>query len=275
MIRFLIYSNIYVSLAAALLTWGTFSMLGVFENHLAFVLLVFFATLFDYNLHRYLKMRLAIGNGEKNEWARTHHTLLQLLLVTGLASTVICFLFLPGKIYGYLAVAAFFTLLYSLPYQKLNISRLDIRKVPLAKPFMIALAWSIVTEMIPQVYAGGNWQSAFSIDFVERFIFILALAIPFDIKDMYEDKKENLRTLPVLIGPKASWFTSNLVIILFIVLSTIYFHPPLALLFVGIGVISLIILNSKKLRQSILYHQLWVDGLILVHGLLLMGTFWM
>ena len=38
----------------------------------------------------------------------------------------------------------------------------------------------------------------------ERFLFIGALTIPFDIRDLFEDRQSGLKTVPVVWGEKKS-----------------------------------------------------------------------
>jgi 4-hydroxybenzoate polyprenyltransferase len=37
-----------------------------------------------------------------------------------------------------------------------------------------------------------------------RFLFIVAITIPFDIRDLFQDKQNELKTIPVIIGEKKS-----------------------------------------------------------------------
>src|SRR5690606_42074943 len=52
----LIKSNIFISLAAAVLAFGTQVQLGFAPHFHPYILLIFFAALFEYNLHRFVSV---------------------------------------------------------------------------------------------------------------------------------------------------------------------------------------------------------------------------
>lgn len=270
MIQFFVYSNLFIALAASVLTLGSFVAVGWTENFWSYVLFVFFATLFDYNIHRVIKTKLNIGNAIKNQWAKRHIKSLSLLTMVAFAGTITTFAFIPVRVYPFLATAAVFTFLYSIPYDVLKIQKFDIRRFPLAKSILVALAWAMVTYTIPQNYIQMNGTVILGVGFWERFLFVLALTIPFDITDIDEDRLLNFRTLPLVIGKSRAWKLASTCIIVSIFLSLYDSNISTTIAILLAGTTTLFVLNSKKLRQKKLYNPFWVDGMILLHGFLLL-----
>ena len=50
---------------------------------------------------------------------------------------------------------------------------------------------------------------------LERFLFVFAITIPFDIRDMEIDIKEGLKTIPVIMGKKKAMMIANILLVLF------------------------------------------------------------
>ena len=272
MIQFLVYSNLFIALAAALLTLGTFQIFNVPANYTAIILLVFGATLFDYNLHRIIKLKFEIGVKVKNNRAKNNYSTLIILIIISFLGSVVSLFFIPIEILAYVFIVGFITILYSIPFEHLNLGKIDIRKLPFMKNIMIAVAWTIITLIIPYMYSCESFSTAFIIALIQRFIFILALTIPFDIIDIKEDKQQNLRTIPVILGQNYSWILANILICAFIILSFIHLPHMYSIVSVAVGAITIFIFNNRKLRSSIFYNSFWVDGTILLYGILLSIT---
>ena len=51
----------------------------------------------------------------------------------------------------------------------------------------------------------------------KRFLFIMAITLPFDIRDMYQDRKFHLKTIPVLMGEKRSLILCQMLLLVYII----------------------------------------------------------
>ncbi len=74
-------------------------------------------------------------------------------------------------------------------------------RVPMMKLLAVAGVWSAATVVLPavEVTGGGSWR-AWVWPAFERGVFIAALLIPFDIRDVAADRKARLPSLPVVWG---------------------------------------------------------------------------
>ncbi|SES78315.1 UbiA prenyltransferase family protein [Hymenobacter actinosclerus] len=203
-----LYSSVWLSLAALGLMWATFLFWGV---HISGRLgaLIFTATLFLYNLDSVLpyKHGQLPGATRRKQWIRAHRP--QLLGLTLVAGAVAAGLYLtdaqlrPLTLFGgHLAVIS---VLYSMPLWRRQGRWWALRDLPLLKVFLIAYVWSAVTVWIPALYLGRYWASpVVLVLFARRFLLILAVAFVFDIRDYSKDLLTGTRTFPGLLGIRAT-----------------------------------------------------------------------
>ena len=112
------------------------------------------------------------------------------------------FTFIYESIWFYLFPFAVISLAYVLPVYKSQSGWLRLRDVPFIKIVLIALTWAFVTEGLPSILATSKMEF---LPFFERFLFIFAITIPFDIRDLHFDHIR-LKTIPQVFGVnKAKW----------------------------------------------------------------------
>ena len=71
----------------------------------------------------------------------------------------------------------------------------------------IASIWTIVTLTIPLLIAQEDWNEYTWILHIERLFFIVAITVPFDIRDAKTDSSDML-TLPMWIGVKKAKYAA-------------------------------------------------------------------
>ena len=89
---------------------------------------------------------------------------------------------------------------YVLPVSK----GLRLRDLHYIKIFLIALVFSLVTVFLPvleqqQTLSGIHW-----IILLERCLFLLAITLPFDIRDLQVDRHHSVKTIPQVLGTQAT-----------------------------------------------------------------------
>src|SRR5690606_33529009 len=82
-----------------------------------------------------------------------------------------------------------------------------LRDIPAIKAVLIAITVSYLTSVLPMLLS-ESYSNKILIHFAERFFFILAITIPFDIRDQKFDSHSFLKTLPLLIGEKKAKLVS-------------------------------------------------------------------
>ena len=216
----LVASNIYVSFGVLILTWVSLDFHQI--SHPELLAFVFFSTVFIYNfirLFRLQPMRVE-GNSKRHEIISRNTGFLWFLCVISCLSAIYFFTFICEPLWFYLLPMAIISVAYVIPFYKSQSGWLRLRDVPSIKIFLIALTWAFVTEGLPSILATNK------IDFLpllERFLFILAITIPFDIRDLHFDHMR-LKTIPQMLGVnKAKWLGISFLFIAELILFCRYF----------------------------------------------------
>ena len=70
------------------------------------------------------------------------------------------------------------------------------------KIFLIAIVWSWVTVFLPALEIGEATTLPVGLMLLERALFIFAITLPFDIRDLKVDSHSEVKTIPAEIGIK-------------------------------------------------------------------------
>ena len=195
----LVYSNFWIALSVASYTFLAASWLEK-ELSLYHLLLVFCSTLVMYNFQRLFKLFKGIKH-PRIAWMEKN-----LFLVYGFISLGIMFCGVSAfQVFNFtranyidflvLALVGTISVLYAIPFIKRKIS---LRDIPFLKIHLIAISWSLVSS----VFVLNNVPHPFLI-FLEKYLFVLAITIPFDIRDIGVDEP-NKKTIPQLFGINSS-----------------------------------------------------------------------
>jgi len=271
----LVDTNIYISLAAVALTLQTQVQLGLKPQLHPYIFIIFFGTLLEYNFYPFiclLKARKDLLNSNYI-WINNHVKSFYTLLGISLIGFLIAIAFAKFAVLIILAPLAILTLFYSIPTQSIKLSFPQLRQLPYLKVFVIALVWALITILLPVVYLEHSVDTTHLVLMIlERFLFVMAITIPFDIRDMVVDQKERLKTIPLLIGEKRSISFSILLVGLFLFLSLLHYtqtQQNFILLTMSVSAIMTIgFLFHQKTRNLSFYYKLILDGTLLFQGIL-------
>ena len=271
-LRFLIQTNLFISLAAVALSVETLLLVGEKPAFQPYLILVFFATLCEYNFQRLLTVLFhpqSLQSG-KHEWIARHKMGFYLLVFSSIVGFGMAVLLAKPEVLFILSPFALITLLYSVPFLKYRGRWLRLRDLHFSKIFLIALVWAGVTVALPVVRAGIPVSPAVFAIFGARFFFVLGITLPFDIRDRLEDEAVGLLTLPNRLGVITSYRLAYACIIAFIGLSIMGFCDQLELVvpMVLSGIITLFVLAWPSARKHHLYHYGILDGMMVLQWLL-------
>jgi hypothetical protein len=266
--RFYVESNLHVGLAGA-----SFTLITLFNyseiNKIIFSGFVFFSTVLSYQFIRIFE------NCECTYKSVLFFINKQTVAIKALIAIAVVGMIYFGWLIGIsklwiLFPAVLLTFWYAIPVLKKNNKRISLRNYPNLKLFSIALVWSIVTVLFPlqeQIVEIYVWLL-----FIQRFILILVLVIPFDIRDMYSDTPD-LATLPQQIGVGNSIKVGMLLLIMFVIVS--FFRFPIdeviVLSDIFVFVITLLFLLKTTPNQSKYYASFWVESIPILWLLFLWG----
>jgi hypothetical protein len=147
----------------------------------------------------------------------------------------------------------------------------NLRNVVSLKLFLIAFSWAGVTVLFPLIHEEITFSSNVWITFFQRFLFIVAVTIPFDIRDLNFDLPE-IRTLPQIIGINNSKYVGTIALFLFFALE--FFKVPKnesAILIISVvSFVSLLFLILSGKNRNRFYCSFWVESLPILWLLLLL-----
>ncbi|MFA5330410.1 MAG: UbiA family prenyltransferase [Prolixibacteraceae bacterium] len=276
-IQAFIHSNIYISLAAVFLTVSAQIQLGMKPQWHPYLFIIFFATLFEYNLHRLITVitNKEALNSEKHRWVRENLIAFYVLVSVSVAGFGVVALLANPEVLYTLAPFAVITLFYSVPVFENRKHLFRLREIPYLKIFLIAIVWSATTILLPIVQSGGTFGKVHvAIMLAERFFFLLAITIPFDIRDLEADRHSGLKTIPLLLNEKGAMYIAYLSLLLFILISVIHYRShndrDLLLAMAISALTTFIFLKSEKIRNLTFYHYGILDGAMLLQGLLVL-----
>ena len=175
-----------------------------------------------------------------------------------------------------LACLGIIALAYNIPIFRVKHQKISLRNIPGLKLFVIALVWSLTAVVLPIIeleHQQSFISSTKSLAFIltHRFILITAITIPFDIRDLYQDKIYALKTIPVLVGESNSYVICQLLLLGCIGLTTLqfsYHEPAFWSLISSTLMVSWLIFKSQHKRNEYFYF-LFLDGMLILPWLLL------
>jgi len=140
------------------------------------------------------------------------------------------------------------------------------------KIFVVALVWAGATVILPVLYVQGVSFWDVAITTMQRFLFVLILLVPFEIRDLVYDSPE-LKTLPQRYGVARTKILGAFATLPFFFL--IFFKDSVTMdEVVGTGILFLIlgsIIFVTKRNQSRYFASFWVEAIPVVWWILLLG----
>ena len=276
----LVFGNIFVAFCAYFLSAEEL----FFDKKISIVnpisLMIFFSTLFVYNYTRILHKKdvHTVNISQKSDWIFKHRFLI-FIIVIGSAFGILISLFNISK-HTLLLLSPLFivSILYATPINLRRNSKIRLRQVPFLKVFLIAFVWTFVTYVLPL----ADYESTASLSklditkFMSRFLFILAIALPFDIRDMETDKRQGIKTLPTVIGEKRTKLLAIILLVLFCllcvgqVLISQEREQVKNVAYIVSGIVSIAMIALVDRNKNELFFSFWIEGLMLLQFILLL-----
>ena len=282
LLYFCINSNIFISLAAVSLTFETQVQLGMKPQLHPYIFLIFFATLFDYNLHRFITVitNKEALNTDKHIWVKNNLQFFYWLVAVSVIGFLCTVAIADKKVLITLAPIALLTVFYSIPIFKTTTGIFRLREIPFLKIFLISFVWSATTVLLPLIQSGINYnkENIFAI-LLERFLFVFAITVPFDIRDMEVDAKGNLKTIPVILGKKKALIIANVLLFLFAILCWVHYKTSsliwLNYAFLLSAASTFYFINHNKIQAKKFYHYGILDGTLFLQGALVLIAYYL
>lgn len=264
---FYLNASIHVALAVYSLVYITVLEFNLIEQRTV-LYFTFYASITGYNFVKYFGL------------AKFHHRSLASRLKIIQLFSAICFLamlyyafYLDRTTLICILVFALTTFLYAIPFLPKTIfldNQQNLRSISGLKIYIIGLVWAGVTVILPLLNSKYDlWTTDVMIAFVQRFLFVIVLIIPFEIRDLKYDSLK-LATLPQRIGVKKTKVLGLLLLGVFFVLEFLKTDigvGKIAIRFT-IVVLTILLLVFSKIDQKQYYSSFWVEGIPIIWLLL-------
>ncbi|MDR6783966.1 4-hydroxybenzoate polyprenyltransferase [Pedobacter africanus] len=275
---FLLFSNLFIAVCAVAQGLVTYHLLHAKPDKYILAI-IFFGTLSIYNFSMLLSKP---KNPEDSpfvrvRWIFSHHRLIiSITLISMLCLIPLGLLYLSIEAKLLMIFTAVLALGYNVPFLTLNNQQIGLRNIPGIKLFLIALVWSVSCVLLPVVELEHNYQinisSAETLLLVaKRFLFIAAITIPFDIRDLFQDKLYALKTIPVMLGEKKAYIFCQFLLVAYLVL-LILFNQTVNADTIGLTLTLLLtgwLIFKSNIKKNEYYYFFYLDGTMLLQYLVL------
>ncbi len=273
----LLFSNIYIALCAVAQGLVTYHLLDVKPDKYILALL-FSSTLALYNFSILLSKPKKPEDSpfRRVRWIFSHYRLTITLTIISILSIIPLIFFLSSSSLMLLVGLALISVSYSLPFFSSQEKRYSLRNIPGVKLFLIASIWSLSCVLLPILEMESNNETAITLHdtmilIVKRFLFIAAITVPFDIRDLFQDKSNDLRTIPVILGEKKALVICQALLAAYLILlfmftdklNSDYFALTLCTIITGW------LIFKSKWEKNEYYYFLYLDGTMILQFLML------
>jgi 4-hydroxybenzoate polyprenyltransferase len=259
-IRFLVFSNIWVAFCVLALAMSSELLLETANHQIS--QFVFFATVFTYNFQRVVRIEKGANHVRKQWLVENKRFIHSLILLGGIMSG-----YYFSQFQTITQIAIVFSGVLSLLYP------FCLRKIPFSKIFVISFVWAISTMLLLVLENNILITQNVVLHLVSRFLFVFAIIIPFDIRDLKYDAK-NLRTIPLFLGVQKSKIIGVLALLICAIIAifqsfenTVISSNLLALILLYF-VSSIFIVKSDE-NKSEMYFSFWIESLSILAYLFL------
>jgi len=216
---FFLYTNVFVSICVVALSQSTAIICGI-ENS-GMLLFVFFSTLFSYNFQRLIRFNNHTNSSRQLIWIQNNKNFVRSLTFFALFFSIIYGLKLSFNSLIFLLLPFCFSIFYPFKIKLFN-TIFTIREIPYLKLFLISITWSMVTVGLVVIEGQLAITNDIILLFLSRLFFVLAITIPFDIRDLSFDSL-SMKTIPQIFGVKKSIYLSLSFLVIFEILSILSF----------------------------------------------------
>lgn len=243
------------------------------------VISVFLGTFTLYNFHRLYKIDFIPNDqlGGRHRWMLANEKWINYSMAF---CVFVALLILPNYTANdvvWLVPAAIISVGYTIPVFPTESKWWRLRDIPLAKPLIIALVVTYLTLSFP-IYEQYGIHEIFTASnltlFIERFIFLVSMTIPFEMRDMQSDRDAGLSTLATYLGfdlaKRIAIASLVFWLALFEIRTILTLNYALSIAGFIIFLLGLIGISKLRIDKSELFFVLVFEGLIAFYAALIL-----
>lgn len=275
---FLLFSNIFIALGALVQGLITYRLLYA-EPDKDVLAILFCSTLALYNFSILLSKpkNFKVSPFRRVRWIFSHYRLNVTLMLIATFSLIPLALFLSVPALLLLSFLALISIAYSLPIFHFRGHWFGLRSVPGVKLFLIALVWSLSCVLLPivelesaEAFTFPSWDGILLV--LNEFLFVVALTIPFDIRDSLQDEQNALKTLPTMLGRKMTLLIAYGLLLVYLVLLLVLARvigPISAVALAGSIILVGWGISRSNTNRNEYFYFLFLDGMLVGQFLIL------
>lgn len=222
------------------------------------------ATLMVYNLNMLSGLDALRSSGTispRHFWCMDNEEWMKANLGAGAVLALPSFFMLRPAAWWLLAPAVLAALLYVFPVMR----GIRLREIGIWKIFLIATVWVVVTVGLPitQLEIRPQWMEIIWL-LAERWLFIFAITVPFDVRDLSTDASKGVRTVPSVLGWQRALLVSMMAMGMYTLLAwqRMGFEAFIGLLPAVLSAFVLIAFTRPARKE--MYYSFWLEGTMLM-----------
>ncbi|MCS3734734.1 hypothetical protein [Mucilaginibacter dorajii] len=275
---FLLFSNIFMALCAVAQALVTFHLIGS-KPVLSVLGLLFTSTLGIYNFC------IIVTKPKKPEtspyfrvrWFFAHYRLMVTFTIVSLLCLIPLFFLITTESKILLIFLGALSFSYSLPLFAIGEQKFGLRNIPGLKPFLITLVWTLSCVLFPLLESMHLHLTNISMHdttllIAKRFLFIGALTIPFDIRDLFDDLKMGLKTIPTVWGEKKAYLFCQVLLAGYIVLLFLFRQNGFSVDFFALTLTTFLagwLIFKSAWKKDEYYYFFFMDGVLILQYVVL------
>lgn len=258
----------------------TFHLIGSQPIHTILGLL-FVSTLIIYNFSMLLSKpkQPEKSKNRRVRWFFSHHRLMVTITIVCSLSLIPLFFLVSTESRLLLIFLALISFAYGLPLFTLGDKKFGLRNIPGLKQFLITLVWTMSIVILPIMEAQDLHLTTIdlrdtTILFAKRFLLIAALTVPFDIRDLFEDRESGLKTVPVVIGEKRAYLFCQVLLGGYIVLLFLFHNNGFTKDFLALTLTAILtgwLIFKSKWKRNEYYYFFYLDGVLILQYVVLVA----
>lgn len=278
---FILFSNFFMALCAVAQGLVTFYLIGSKQPIYTILALLFTSTIGIYN---FCILLTKPESPEKSphlriRWFFAHHRLMVTFTIVSILSLIPLFFLISTESRILLIFLGVISVAYSLPLFTLGDQKFGLRNIPGLKQFLITLVWTMSTVLLPVLEAQDMHMTNISLRdttilIAKRFLFIAALTVPFDIRDLFEDRESGLKTIPVAIGEKRAYLYCQFLLAGYIVLLFLYRNNGFNTDFFALTITAILagwLIFKSEWKKNEYFYFFYLDGVLILQFVILMA----
>ncbi|RIV71985.1 hypothetical protein [Flagellimonas aequoris] len=261
---FYLDASIHVALAVIAMAGVTFHLFGTFSD-IDLLGFIFFSVIVCYNFIKYgveAYKYLIVSNA--------YHKSIQIFSFLSFGFALYFFFQLDVEIWWGTIALGLLSALYAVP---LLPRAKNLRNLAGLKIYIVAFVWAGFTVLFPVLDAQMPLDWDFWINFSQRFLLVLILILPFEIRDLQWDDK-SLRTLPQVLGVRNTKKVGIAMTVIFFLLTFLKdsIHPMEIGMRLVLAIVLVLVLMSDKRMRSPYFVSFWVEAIPIFWFLLFWGV---